>query len=1113
MQELIAESAEERREGFRLERLEVYNWGTFHRQVWTIEPGGGTALLTGANGSGKSTLVDALLTLLVPNTRRNYNQASGEARRRERDEKSYVQGAYGRLKDEESNRGVVQYLRGKESYSVLLACFANRRLRQELTLAHVFYWREQELRKIFVIAPRRLSIAEHLQITGGPDELRRRLRDLGAELYDEFSRYSRELVKRLGLRSEKALDLFNQTVSIKEIGGLNEFVRQHMLERSDAAEKIAQLRDTYQNLTRAHDAIARAESQLARLTPLLAEADQHDQVVARIAEAERCAAAVPLFFAQHKVALLDRAAGEAEAQLVEHEQRAAALQGRIEALRQQERELYAAIQNDQVGQQLQQLRQELDHTRQRLEGRRRQAEKYGAAAKRLDLPPYGDEESFFATRRKAGDAVGPIERRLQAIVHERDERKQQEGQLKAVCRDLQQELDSLRQRRSRIPSDDLRIRAALAQALDIDEDALPFIGELLRVRESEARWEPAVERLLGGYGRQMLVPEEHYRAVMGYVDATNLRGRLIYHRADPRRRPRSSAGLDRDALFHKMEIKPDAALHDWLRADLLEHWEYVCCEGPEQFQREQRALTLSGQIRRGSTRHEKDDRSALGDRTRYVLGWDNRDKIAALEAELAREQGALVATQQAIRKLEDEQEQRKRQAQQIRDLLAFDDFSALDWRADARQVEELERRRAELEASSDKLAELNAQLAAVAEQITALDGDLARARGVIATLRGDLERYGRQRSAAAARVAAAGELAPEVSGRIEKELKPPAPHLDTIDERQAQTERFFTQSANSLRGQATPLRDAITRAMADFKRDYPEDTADMDASIAAADEYRRLHDRIARDDLPTHRRRFKEWLDGKVLDAIVGFNSSLNRQVEAYRESIDRLNESLATIDYTGATFIQLRANQNQDRAIQEFRLALRACMPDVGQRTPEANEQSFQRIRALIDRFDKEPPWAAKVTDTRNWLDFAAEELYRADGSRKNYYEDSSGKSGGQKAKLAYTILASAIAYQYGLAQDGDQARTFRFVVVDEAFSKSDETNARYAMDLFRQLNLQLLVVTPLDKTHVVEPYIAACHFVSNAPEENDSRVVTLTIAQYHAEKAAFQQLARLER
>ena len=49
--------------GFRLERLELWNWGTFHGQAQTLEPSGGWALLVGDNGSGKSTAIDALRTL------------------------------------------------------------------------------------------------------------------------------------------------------------------------------------------------------------------------------------------------------------------------------------------------------------------------------------------------------------------------------------------------------------------------------------------------------------------------------------------------------------------------------------------------------------------------------------------------------------------------------------------------------------------------------------------------------------------------------------------------------------------------------------------------------------------------------------------------------------------------------------------------------------------------------------------------------------------------------------------------------------------------------------------------------------------------------------------
>jgi uncharacterized protein YPO0396 len=71
------------RAGFRLDRFEVYNWGTFHNRVWGLDLCGNNALLTGEIGSGKSTLVDAVTTLLVPPQRITYNKAAGaEARER-----------------------------------------------------------------------------------------------------------------------------------------------------------------------------------------------------------------------------------------------------------------------------------------------------------------------------------------------------------------------------------------------------------------------------------------------------------------------------------------------------------------------------------------------------------------------------------------------------------------------------------------------------------------------------------------------------------------------------------------------------------------------------------------------------------------------------------------------------------------------------------------------------------------------------------------------------------------------------------------------------------------------------------------------------------------------
>ena len=79
--------------GFRLSRLEVFNWGTFDGRVWTLQLDGRNGLLTGDIGSGKSTLVDAITTLLVPANRVAYNRAAG-ADSRERSLRSYVLGHY-----------------------------------------------------------------------------------------------------------------------------------------------------------------------------------------------------------------------------------------------------------------------------------------------------------------------------------------------------------------------------------------------------------------------------------------------------------------------------------------------------------------------------------------------------------------------------------------------------------------------------------------------------------------------------------------------------------------------------------------------------------------------------------------------------------------------------------------------------------------------------------------------------------------------------------------------------------------------------------------------------------------------------------------------------------
>ena len=1093
------------RTGFRLHTLELYNWGTFNGQVWRIQPDGDTALLTGENGSGKSTLVDALLTLLVPNVRRNYNQSASSSRR-ERSEYSYMRGAYGRLQADEGYSAHVQYLRDKNSYAVLLAHFHNDGYDQDVTLAQVF-WLTDALHKFHVVATCPLTIQEHFTGFETVTDLKKRLRQIkGVTVEDQFNRYSQQFRKLLGLRSDKALDLFNQTVTIKEIGELNDFVRQHMLEKTNAQEKIGQLQEHYENLMLAYQAMQKAEHQMALLRPLADEARRYETTQAEIDMLRGCQEAIPVYFAGKKWQLLQTAVATAQQDLATAQTQLDQLDEQLTRLRQQDTDLQIAISSDETGRRLRELEQEIRYTRQSQQRKQADAQQYDQIARALSLLEHSDEAAFVANRQKATNLTAQIEQQLETAAEQLRQAQIAENKLAQEQAEIQQELESLHGRTSQIPTQNLRIRAKILDALTIAEADVPFVGELLKVKESERAWEGAIERLLHNFGLRLLVPERHYGRFARYVNENHLHGRLIFHRVAEEAHYRPHQPDTPRALRHKLEIKPDTPYYDWLENELLTHFDYTCCETMTEFDRAQRAITPTGLSKSSGHRYEKDDRSRLNDRRTYILGWSNQDKIRALEDELAALEKRLRQAKGQIKQAKEAQQNGRTRQTQLQNLLAFADYTQLDWRSDAAHVQQLEAQKARLEQSSNRLQQLQVELAQVQAQISTTNQARNEQSRTVSQLEYRIAAYLQDIDRAKEDVreaddTAMAQYAPRIKARVTGSIT-----LRNVDRLWRDVITHFRQASDSEQRRANVFMSRLSKLMQEYKDVYPAETANFDAAVESIPEFDRELARIERDDLPKYTERFRRMRDEKVIAAIALFQADLHKYVEEIQENIDDLNQSLRTIDYTLDTYIQLQTENSRDPEIREFRQLLKDCLVDVGQqRTETAYEASFAKVRDLITRFKEDTRWTDKVTDVRHWLNFAAIERYRADDKEKHFYSDSSGKSGGQKAKLAYTILASAIAFQFGLERGESKSQSFRFVVVDEAFSRSDENNSRYAMQLFKELDLQLLVVTPLTGIHIVEPYISACHFVWNNGEGNNSQVHTMSIQEFRKERKEF--------
>jgi len=1104
--------------GFRLERCEVFNWGTFDGRVWSFSPGGANSLLTGDIGSGKSTLVDAITTLLVPAQRITYNKAAG-AEARERSLRSYVLGHYKSERGETGLSAKAVSLRDHNSYSVILGHFYNAGFDHHVTLAQVFWIKDAQGQpaRLYVAADRALSIAADFAGFGNEIAgLKKRLRQTPhVEVFDSFPPYGAAFRRRFGIDNEQALELFSQTVSMKSVGNLTDFVRGHMLEPFDVSARIEALIHHFDDLDRAHQAVVKARRQIEVLTPLVADCDRHAELEEESTDLRRCREALRPFFAQLKAELLETRRTRLSADLARLAAELRGLRDQRNSLRAERDELRQAI-ADNGGDRLARIANDIGRLQGLKDERQRRAGDYARLAESLDLPAADQAGTFFDNRSHAERELAELDDRRLAAQNTVTEAGVEFRALQDQHAEVEAEITSLESRTSSVPAHMLELKERLAEAVGVPADALPFAGELIEVRDGEADWEGAAERLLHNFALSLLVADGHYAAVADWVDRTHLGRRLVYFRVRP---PRDAAlpDLHPDSLVRKLSVRPESEFYGWLEQELARRFDYACCTDLAQFRRERRAVTRHGQIKGADARHEKDDRHRLDDRTRYVLGWTNARKIEALQrtrADLRKRiqaVGARLAEAQRVgRDLED-------RAARLHQLLVYADHQELDWQPLALAIETLEAERRALEQSSDKLRDLNRRLDTLEHQVTENDTAISGAERGEATQQDKLAAAEHTLEECRALLAETPQEVrerdlPRLAALRTEALGERTLTVESCDNREAEMRVWLQAQLDAADKRLQRIRERIVGAMQAYCKDWPLETREVDVAIAAADEYRQMLRLLTDDDLPRFEGRFKELLNENTIREVAGFQALLNHQREQIRERIERINRSLAEIDYNPGRYIALLAEPAMDAEVRDFRQELRACTEGTitASETEQYSEAKFLQVQAIINRLrgregytDLDRRWVRKVTDVRNWFVFSVSERWREDDREHEHYTDSGGKSGGQKEKLAYTVLAASLAYQFGLEWGEQRSRSFRFVVIDEAFGRGSDESARYGLELFGKLNLQLLIVTPLQKIHIIEPFVASVGFV-HIDDASRSMLRQLTIEEYRAEKAA---------
>ena len=1094
------------REQFRMTRLQVSNWGTFSElhEVPISERG---FLIVGRSGAGKSTLLDAFSALLVPPRWVDFNAAAREADRTGRDRNlvSYVRGAWAAQSDSSSGEYATRYLRQGTTWSALALHYRNP-MGQDVVLVQLFWLRgnangNTDVKRYFLVLERPFDLRE-LGDFGSNNFDVRKLKQALPDAYakDEFRPYSERFCRLLGIDSEMALRLLHKTQSAKNLGDLNTFLRDFMLDKPETFAVADRLVSEFGELNAAHQAVVTARRQVQVLAPARTlHEEMRRQQMARNA-LEELQAGMHSYRERLRIGLLtDHLAAlavEADGYAAQLQRQRDTFDNRSAALRDLESQRREAG-GDQIAHWESEKASLVVQRAERMRRRKLAVDACNKLGWTFQSSPQAFAELLGNARDEIAqwEAAGAAQEPLLVLDRQRTD-------LAAQHASVLREMTSLRRQPSNIPAPMLELRHSIASAIGVAEGALPFVGELLDVKPEESAWRGAAERLLHGFALALLVDEQHYNALSQHINGVDLGRRLVYYRTGVREAAAPKV-LKPGSLVPKLNVKdgPHAA---WLKAELRQRYDYDCVESLKAFRAApERALTREGQIKHNRTRHEKDDRYSVDDRRQWLLGFDNREKLALFELQHRELQQQLEQLDAEIASLRKQMESSAIRLMSCNTLvnLQWQDIDALP---QTERIAAIERQLKALNDSNTVLQQIEGRLREQADLVdkaaTSVRETDIRHHGVLREI--DKQR---QRLELLQQDPSLVALTPhQQQGLAQRYADLPDPVvLDKVDHADRAVGKQIGDDIGSCNKEIGSCEKQIEAAFAEFIREWKGDSDGLDATLAAASDFFAKLARLETDGLPAHEQRFFELLHTQSDQNLTALSSYLNNSRKAILERMELVNDSLRQVPFNQtaelSTYLHIAPSDRQLPEVREFRQAIGQALSNAWSDDRDSAEARFVVLRRLVDDLASQEPakrrWREAVLDVRLHVEFIGREL-DADNNEIEIYQSGAGKSGGQRQKLATTCLAAALRYQLG---GSDHALpVYAPVVLDEAFDKADNEFTALAMNIFANFGFQMIVATPLKSVMTLEPFIGGACFV----DIRDRKISGVLMIEYDEER-----------
>ncbi len=1103
-------------QGYSLVRVELSNWGNFHgyqkfdlrstdAMPGLLAPPSASAIL-GINGSGKSTLIDALMITLLPfeNSLKlgmtNDVESGSSGGRTIRD---YVLGKHSATNGSGGNPISGAHGRSQGCSIVLLQFQHNRTPSKQITIGRIWWYQNQVVSEsqVAFIAYEPISIAQLCREGKTPrsgKDLRLHVKENLPQLqtFETMQSYFTALSGSLGQISRDDLKILNRAFYVKSISNIDHFIRENMLLEQENPH-LERLLENVRNGKEIAVTIEACEKKITAIQRLLKDLERLKSVTGQRLEIDRKLRVLAVHKDWFELKILRTELENLKPELLNIENR---LPGLTISLKEAQIELEAIqsqLAHHDLNGQLQQLDVQIDYLGQDIRRLQTIWDELSVKAKPLGIKlSFAADDMGDQTRRLAAKNLD-FEQRLTVLATEAEKCRQENYEIDRQAKLLREEFEHLTQTKTLISKDLFSIKEEAIADLEIPRGMLMFVGELIQVKDAFKINRRAIESVLFPISRNLLCHPDYLHVFTKWLDAKGLKADVTAKRISQDElasHPNTQGTMSSAQILSMIELLPKTQhpFHDYLWTWLFDTFDYCLVDLKDFRSNHGKLVTREGLVKTDTRTMRK-----MKQNLPQSLGWDNKEAIESLSGQLqafnlrhTAAKASLAATLQSHCDIQE----RKRFCLELTERLR--EFAGFAEKKTAHT--DLQKKRQELHTKSPEYLDLKDQQAVHSVKVRELQKDESVVESQIGQMQKRIHTYETllpvretelKNSSLYTRLAFEFESESslvQALDQVEDELK--KRKLKRLD-----FESVLQEEASKNDLAIDRSRTAVVTGLEIYRREF--DDPNMPFQLPEnrllpgfVNEWTLLAERLNKTELPQAQEKWKRFFDQILVDSVKDTINEIKSKLREIEKSITAINEVLKLTNFedlpTEKRYLKISIQSSPDERIRKFRRKMLEIEKVLGPAVRAHIETQSQDVMGVlvpfVEELQQDISYRNFVTDVRHHFVFEVHSLSRSSSSdADSLVEVFSGsrrdaKSSAQTTQLAYTLLASCLAYRFKFHDPVGGQETPRILILDEFGGKFDNEKPREILKLLDQMGFQSILVSPMSKADLLAESIS---------------------------------------